>query len=125
LVLVTRRDADEQPIWRKVQTMPTALAARRTDNNVAPILLSIRERLAMHPHFRGRASLLTIELVGETVVLSEQLPSHYLKQLLQEAIRAMPGVVNIKNHADVLWPAFSPVGEGLQVQRTRPKITHA
>jgi hypothetical protein len=46
----------------------------------------------------------TIELVEETLVLSGRLPSHYLKQLLQEAIRGVPGVVDIDNQVDVLWP---------------------
>jgi hypothetical protein len=68
------------------------------------VLLLIQERLEIHPHFRGRASLLAIELVEETIVLSGRLPSHYLKQLLQEAIRGVPGVVDIDNQVDVLWP---------------------
>jgi hypothetical protein len=69
------------------------------------LLLLIEERLEIHPHFRGRASLVTIELVEETLVLSGRLPSHYLKQLLQEAIRGVPGVEDIDNQVDVLWPA--------------------
>jgi hypothetical protein len=69
------------------------------------ILLLIQDRLEIHPHFRGRASLVTIELVEETIVLSGRLPSHYLKQLLQEAIRGVPGVEDIDNQVDVLWPA--------------------
>ena len=92
--------------------MSTALTVRRTDTEPAPILLSIRERLAIHPHFRGRDSLWSIELVAETIVLSGQLPSYYLKQLLAEAIRAVPGVVNIEDHVEVLWPTVSSVSEG-------------
>jgi hypothetical protein len=68
------------------------------------LVLLVRERLEQHPHFRGRSSLLAIELVEGTIVLSGRLPSHYLKQLLQEAIRRMPGVVNIDNQVDVVWP---------------------
>ena len=93
--------------------MSTALTVRRTDTEPAPILLSIRERLAIHPHFRGRASLWSIELVAETIVLSGRLPSYYLKQLLAEAIRAVPGVVNIEDHVDVLWPTVSSVSGGV------------
>jgi hypothetical protein len=110
---VTGRDADERSVQRKVQTMSTASTLRRIDNDVTPILLSIRKRLAIHPHFRGRASLLSIELVAETIVLSGRLPSYYLKQLLAEAIREVPGVVNIEDHVDVLWPTVSSVGEGI------------
>ena len=84
--------------------MSTALTGRRTDNDVTAILLSIRERLAIHPHFRGRASLLSIELVAETIVLSGRLPSYYLKQLLQEAIRLMPDVMDIDNRVLVMRP---------------------
>jgi len=66
--------------------------------------LFIRERLEQHPHFRGRTSLFQIGLVEGTIVLSGRLPSHYLKQLLQEAIRLMPGVVDIDNRVFVMRP---------------------
>jgi hypothetical protein len=75
-----------------------------TDLPSKVLVLLVRERLEQHPHFRGRTSLLAIELVEGTIVLSGRLPSHYLKQLLQEAIRRMPGVVNIDNQVDVVWP---------------------
>lgn len=70
----------------------------------AALVLSIRERLEQHPHFRGRTSLLQIELIEGTIVLSGRLPSHYLKQLLQEAIRPMLGVVDIDNRVLVMRP---------------------
>jgi hypothetical protein len=68
------------------------------------IVLLIRERLEQHPQFRGRASLLQIALVEETIVLSGCLPSHYLKQLLQEAIRLIPDVGDIDNRVSVMRP---------------------
>jgi osmotically-inducible protein OsmY len=68
------------------------------------IVSSIRERLEQHPHFRGRASLLTIESIDGSIVVSGRLPSYYLKQLLQEAIKEIPGVEKIDNHVDVVWP---------------------
>ena len=74
---------------------------RGTDSPGTGLVSSIRERLEGHPHFRGRASLLEIALVEGTVVLSGCLPSHYLKQLLQEAIRGIPGVVRIDNQVYV------------------------
>ena len=74
------------------------------DPSSTAIVSSIRERLEQHSHFRGRASLLQIELVEGTVVLSGHLPSHYLKQLLQEAIRSMPGVVRIDNRVLIMGP---------------------
>jgi hypothetical protein len=68
------------------------------------IVSLIRTRLEQHPHFRGRAALLQIELVEETIVLSGRLPTHYLKQLLQEAIRLIPDVVDIDNRVFVMQP---------------------
>jgi len=76
-----------------------------TDSPIKGLALLVRERLEQHPHFRGRASLLAIELTEETIVLSGRVPSHYLKQLLQEAIRRMPGVVGIDNQVDVMRPS--------------------
>jgi hypothetical protein len=69
------------------------------------IMLSIRERLEQHSHFRGRTSLLNIELIEGVIVLSGRLPSHYLKQLLQEAIRLTPGVLEIDNRVFVIQPS--------------------
>lgn len=76
-----------------------------TDSLSAAFLLSIRERLERHSHFRGRTSLFSIELVEGTIVLSGRLPSHYLKQLLQEAVRLVPGVVDIDNRVLVMRPS--------------------
>ena len=73
-----------------------------TDLLITGLVLLVRRRLEQHPHFRGRASLFTIELVGETIVVTGRLPSYYLKQLLQEAIRATPGVVNVDNQVLVV-----------------------
>ena len=75
-----------------------------TELTSTELVLLVRDRLEQHPHFRGRASLFTIELVGETIVMTGRLPSYYLKQLLQEAIKVMPGVVNIDNQVHVVWP---------------------
>jgi hypothetical protein len=67
------------------------------------IVLLVRRRLEQHPHFRGRSSMFIIELIGETIVLMGRVPSYYLKQLLQEAVMAMPGVVNVDNQVRVFW----------------------
>ena len=75
----------------------------RTDSLSTGLVSRARERLEQHPHFRGRAFLFTIELIEETIVLSGRLPSHYLKQLLQEALKAVPGVANIDNQVVVTW----------------------
>jgi hypothetical protein len=75
-----------------------------TDLLITGLALLVRSRLEQHPHFRGRASRFTIELVGQTIVVTGRLPSYYLKQLLQEAIKATPGVVNVDNQVHVVWP---------------------
>ena len=75
-----------------------------TDLPSTELVVLVRARLEQHPHFRGRASLFTIELVGETIVMTGSFPSFYLKQLLQEAIKVMPGVMNIDNQVHVVWP---------------------
>jgi osmotically-inducible protein OsmY len=70
-----------------------------TDSKVS----QIRERLEDHPHFRGRTHLLQIEAIGGSVVVSGRLPTYHLKQLLQEAVRAIPGVSHIDNCVDVTY----------------------
>ena len=65
---------------------------------------SIRALLEQHPHFRGRTSLLKIESICGSLVLSGRLPSYYLKQLLQEAIKGNFDVTQIDNHVEVVWP---------------------
>lgn len=71
----------------------------------------IRERLEQHPSFRGRSSLLGIESAGGSIVLSGRLPSYYLRQLLQEAVMALPEVANVDNRVDVEWPMDTGVAQ--------------
>ena len=58
--------------------------------------------LDAHPHFRGRANTIRIEIRQNTLVVSGRLPSFYLKQLLQEALRQVDGVRTIENCVDVV-----------------------
>ena len=71
---------------------------------VTSVVSLIRERLERHPHFRGRSGLLQIESIGKSVVVSGRVPTYYLKQLLQEAVRLTPGVERIDNQVEVLLP---------------------
>ena len=73
-----------------------------TKLRTSAIVSSIRARLEQHPHFRGWTSLLTIESIDGSIVLSGRLPSYYLKQLLQEAIRESSDVTKIDNHVEVV-----------------------
>jgi osmotically-inducible protein OsmY len=61
-----------------------------------------RDYLEHHPHFKGRLSDVSIDHEGRTVILSGRLPSFYLKQLLQEAVRHVPGVQHVRNQIDVV-----------------------
>ena len=63
----------------------------------------IRERLDSHPHFRGRTHLFQIEAISGSIVVSGRVPTYYLKQLLQKAIRAIPDVAHIDNRVDVSY----------------------
>ncbi len=58
--------------------------------------------LENHPHFRGRVNEVAIEHDGRTLVLSGRLPTFYLKQLVQEAVRHVPGVQHVRNSIDVV-----------------------
>jgi osmotically-inducible protein OsmY len=61
-----------------------------------------RDYLERHPHFRGRINDVTIEHDGRTLFLSGKLPTFYLKQLVQEAVRHVPGVQQVRNLIDVV-----------------------
>lgn len=86
--------------------MPTALAHQ--PKNAPPervdLIDSARKILENHPHFRGRLEMLSIDNRGSTLYLSGQLPTFYLKQLVQEVIRRVPGVHRVRNEIDVISP---------------------
>lgn len=63
-----------------------------------------REQLEHHPHFRGRLESLSIDQRGRVLYLSGQLPTFYLKQLVQEILRRLPGVQSIRNEIVVISP---------------------
>ena len=61
-----------------------------------------RQHLEHHPHFRGRVNDVFIEHEGRTLCLTGRLPTFYLKQLVQEAVRHVPGVQHVRNLIDVV-----------------------
>lgn len=82
-----------------VAELPTTRTPERTD------LASLAKRhLESHPHFRGRLAGLRIENRGKTLFLAGRLPTFYLKQLVQEAVRNLPGVQHVRNEIDVVNP---------------------
>jgi hypothetical protein len=60
------------------------------------------QALDAHPHFRGRTNTIRIECRHDTLILTGRLPSFYLKQLLQEALRGVDGVGKIDNRVAVI-----------------------
>ena len=84
--------------------MQAALVDRPTNpNRERPNLCGIaRSYLESHPHFRGRVNEVAISQEGRTLLLTGRLPSFYLKQLVQEAVRHVPGVQNVRNMIDVV-----------------------
>lgn len=61
-----------------------------------------RTYLESHPHFRGRMNDVAITQDGRTLLLTGRLPTFYLKQLVQEAVRRVPGVYGVRNMIDVV-----------------------
>jgi hypothetical protein len=61
-----------------------------------------RQQLNKHPHFRGRSAEVFIEQRGNALRLSGRLPSFYLKQLVQEMLRHVPGVESVRNEIRVV-----------------------
>ncbi len=79
---------------------PATTAPERLD-----LSLMARHQLEQHPHFRGRLRCLSIEQRGKSLRLSGRLPTFYLKQLVQETLRHVPGVQRIYNEISVVSAA--------------------
>lgn len=64
-----------------------------------------KRRLANSALFRGRSKSIHIDGENGTIVLHGQLPSFYLKQLLQTELGQIKGVQRVDNRVRVEWPA--------------------
>jgi hypothetical protein len=60
-----------------------------------------RDLIAQHPHFRGRAHSFDFEWSGNVLVVRGCVPTFYLKQLLQDALKRVQGIERIDNRVDV------------------------
>jgi hypothetical protein len=60
--------------------------------------------LARHEHFRGRADLFEFECRDKVLVVRGSVPTFYLKQLLQNALKHLDGVREIDNRVCVFTP---------------------
>lgn len=66
-----------------------------------------RTTLLNHPHFRGRGDWIRCQVQNRCLKLEGYLPSFFLKQLAQEAVRSVEGIERIDNQIVVA----SPVGD--------------
>ena len=83
--------------------MPSAIAERVTTSTERTNLSEVaRNYLEAHPQFRGRLNDVAIVHEGRTLFLTGRLPTFYLKQLVQEAVRHVPGVQQVRNLIDVV-----------------------
>jgi hypothetical protein len=82
--------------------MQAALAQRKSQSTRTDLSTVARQYLESHPHFRGRASGVSIAHEGSNLFVTGRLPSFYLKQLVQEALRHVPGVKHVYNQIDVV-----------------------
>jgi hypothetical protein len=76
---------------------PSAEACERYDLSTLA-----RQYLEQNAHFRGRVVDVCIEHRGRTLFLTGRLPTFYFKQLVQEAVRRVPGVQHVRNLIDVV-----------------------
>lgn len=65
---------------------------------------SARELLARHDHFRCRANTFDMCECDGVLLVRGQVPSFYLKQLLQSALEGVAGVWKVENRVDVVSP---------------------
>ena len=84
--------------------MQAALAEVTSDQSCERYDLSTlaRQQLEHQPHFRGRVKDVFVEHEGRTLFLTGKVPTFYLKQLVQEAVRHVPGVQQVRNLIDVV-----------------------
>lgn len=63
-----------------------------------------RDLLARHAHFLGRAHAFDFECEENVLVVRGRVPTFYLKQLLQDALKQLEGIRRIDNRVDVVAP---------------------
>jgi osmotically-inducible protein OsmY len=62
---------------------------------------AVGERLRESSALEGYTDSIDVELDDGTLLLTGQLPSFYLKQVLQSVLRGIPGVLHIDNRVEV------------------------
>ena len=81
----------------KVHSIPMEQARRSAD-----LEQHAREILASHSHFIGRTNVFDFEVREDILIVRGRVPSFYLKQMLQNALKNLPGVRWIDNRVTVV-----------------------
>jgi hypothetical protein len=66
------------------------------------LVADARELLSRHPLFHGRVHLFTLEADDGALIVTGSVPTFYLKQMLQAALRDVRGAARILNRVEVL-----------------------
>jgi hypothetical protein len=61
-----------------------------------------REAIAHHSHFRGRVDGFQFEHRGDVLTVRGRVPSFYLRQVLERALKRIDGVRSVDNQVDVV-----------------------
>lgn len=80
------------------------LGSERQDDGSASVELRAKKILDNHPHFRGRGKWINCCCSDECLYLKGTLPTYYLKQTAQEALRELSGIKQIVNLIQVTGP---------------------
>ena len=60
------------------------------------------EHLRLHRRLYGVSDVLDFESDGQTLIVRGRVPTFYLKQLLQESLRELPGIERVDNQVEVM-----------------------
>ena len=74
----------------------------RNQEEAQDILRRAQELVEAHTHFTGRARNFEFTLQDDTLIVRGCVPSFYLKQVLQNALKGLEGVRCIDNQVTVL-----------------------
>ena len=66
------------------------------------VAMRARDVISRHAHFRGRAHRFEFQCSRNILVIRGRVPTFYLKQLLQDALKQIEGVRRIDNRVDVV-----------------------
>jgi len=81
---------------------PRAVASFPREEPEKEVVRRAREQLETHVHFRCHTRTILIRCREGKLLLSGRVPTFHLKQVLQSALRDLPGVSKIVNQVDVV-----------------------